>query len=110
MARKKVEVIDTTLAHINPAKEDGILNALVRFSSMFFNSVISKLTMDSANRLRVAVEVMPATAVTQSGTWNIATVSTLSAITTQPVLQQYEMMDRSRVSFSEGIRANISFY
>jgi hypothetical protein len=98
MARKKVDVMNAAGVQIDPANEANqvLLRRLIRICE-------PGSTADQYQRQRVVVD----SAVISSGT--ITTVGTLSAITTQPVNQIYEMMDRSRSAFAAGIRGNLSF-
>jgi hypothetical protein len=98
MATKPVIVKDKTNAQINPATDESLI--LLR---KLFRVEECLGVVDTYQRQRVVVD----SAVIASGT--VTTVSTLSAITTQPVNQLYEMMDRSRMSFAMGIRNNMSF-
>ena len=106
MATKKVLVTNPTGgAGVNPAAEDGVLNELARVLLMLAQSPAMRCAIDPNNRLRVAIDsglaaAVISGAVTQSGTWNLGNM---------PVLQQYEMMDRARMAFATGTRANLIF-
>lgn len=98
MANKHVIVRDKNNAEVNPASEESLVLLRKMLRVMESNSIV-----DTYQRQRVVVD----SAVIASGT--VTTVSTLSLITTQPVNQMYEMMDRSRAAFAIGIRNNMSF-
>jgi hypothetical protein len=97
MASKKVLPIDITGEVVNIASEES--NVLLR---RLVKLLESQATVDSSNRQRIAVETMPTTAVTISS-------GTVSAITTQPVDQRFEMIDRARMAYAIGIRNNLMF-
>ena len=55
----------------------------LRLAVAALTRTIGLITPDAAGRMRVSLDAAPATvAATQSGTWNLATVTTLSTLTT----------------------------
>jgi hypothetical protein len=65
------------------------------------NTPLARLSVDSAGRLRIVIDVAGiATPVTiSSGT--VTTVSTLSAITTFPYGQSWELMQRANIEYDQ---------
>lgn len=96
--------LDNTLT---PASEESI---------QYLKKIVQLLTpssiQDSAQRQRIAVEVMPTTTVTGTVTSNIGT-GTLAALTTvnqfAGVDIRFQFTDAARLTYAQGIRRNLTF-
>lgn len=98
----KIQIfLDNTLS---PASEESI---------QYLKKIVQLLTpssiQDSAQRQRVAVEVMPTTTVTGTVTSNIGT-GTLAGVTALGgVDARYQFTDAARLTYAQGIRRNLQF-
>lgn len=96
--------LDNTLT---PASEESI---------QYLKKIVQLLTpssiQDSAQRQRIAVEIMPTTTVTGTVTSNIGT-GTLAAVTTvnqfAGVDIRFQFTDAARLTYAQGIRRNLQF-
>lgn len=93
--------LDNTLA---PASEESI---------QYLKKIVQLLTpssiQDSAQRQRIAVEVMPTTTVTGTVTSNIGT-GTLAGVTALGgVDARFQFTDAARLTYAQGIRRNLQF-
>lgn len=98
---------------------DNALTPASEESVQYLKKIIQLLTpisvQDSAQRQRVAVEVMPTTTVTGTVTSNIGT-GTLAAVTSVTNITQfggvdpkYQFIDAARLTYAQGIRNNLQF-
>jgi hypothetical protein len=85
---------------LNPATEDGNLNDSLQLLKMLIQSPLGRLAIDNYNRLRVIVDSVPTTPVSQSGTWNLGNF---------PIDQRWEMIQRANIEYNECQRSKFTF-
>jgi hypothetical protein len=99
--QQKTEPTDTQpVSEVAGANID--LNDLLQILKQLAQSPLGRLAIDSTGRLRIIIDAAGVAT-------PISTVTTLSAITTFPYGQSWEMIQRSNIEYNEGQRSKFTF-